>query len=301
MSLYDRIKELRPVSIVENGNFNACKKEWETLPDDSKNLFLISALSAAEQILELEPRIEENDGDDLTLLLQADVAGENGDVRDILIIRSTIRWEIGLSIKHNHFAVKHSRLATNLDFGLSWFGMPCSETYWREVAPIFQYLNEEKSRGTLFRQLENKEKDVYAPILNSFKSELGRILSIDKTMPSRLVEYLIGKFDFYKVISVDSQRYTSIQAVNLHKTLNQSSKTKVSTIEIPIVKFPTRLIHLDFIPNSRTTLELYLNDGWQFTFRIHNASTKVEPSLKFDIQIVGMPTSVITINRRWMQ
>lgn len=47
------------------------------------------------------------------------------------------------------------------------------------------------------------------------------------------------------------------------------------------------------------TVELYMDGGWQFTFRIHNAETYVIPSLKFDIQIVGMPTAIITINCLW--
>ncbi len=34
-------------------------------------------------------------------------------------------------------------------------------------------------------------------------------------------------------------------------------------------------------------------------FNIHNASTIVEPSLKFDIKIEGMPTSIISINCSW--
>ena len=46
-------------------------------------------------------------------------------------------------------------------------------------------------------------------------------------------------------------------------------------------------------------MELYLDGGWQFSFRIHNASTKVESSLKFDIQIIGMPTTIISIDCRW--
>ncbi|WP_425592252.1 HaeIII family restriction endonuclease [Eggerthia catenaformis] len=32
---------------------------------------------------------------------------------------------------------------------------------------------------------------------------------------------------------------------------------------------------------------------------MHNASTKVESSLKFDIQIIGMPTTIISIDCRW--
>ena len=33
--------------------------------------------------------------------------------------------------------------------------------------------------------------------------------------------------------------------------------------------------------------------------RIHNASTKVEPSLKFDVQFVSMPMEVLNIECRW--
>ena len=42
-----------------------------------------------------------------------------------------------------------------------------------------------------------------------------------------------------------------------------------------------------------------MDGGWQFSFRIHNASTIVEPSLKFDIQFVGEPTSVSVIRCKW--
>ena len=42
-----------------------------------------------------------------------------------------------------------------------------------------------------------------------------------------------------------------------------------------------------------------MDGGWQFSFRIHNAETYVVPTLKFDIQIVGMPTAIITINCLW--
>ena len=43
-----------------------------------------------------------DDGDDeLELKIQSDDKGKKGDVRDILIIRQGIEWEIGLSVKHN--------------------------------------------------------------------------------------------------------------------------------------------------------------------------------------------------------
>ena len=70
-------------------------------------------------------------------------------------------------------------------------------------------------------------------------------------------------------------------------------------MKIYIIISSTRIVSLDFKSNSLNTLELYLDNKWQFTFRIHNASSKVETSLKFDIQIVGMPTSIISIDSKW--
>ena len=49
--------------------------------------------------------------------MQKDKEGENGDVRNIITIRNYAKWEIRLSIKHNHSDVKHSRWSSKLDFG----------------------------------------------------------------------------------------------------------------------------------------------------------------------------------------
>ena len=82
---------------------------------------------------------------------------------------------------------------------------------------------------------------------------------------------------------------------------NKSGKpvSVVVGVELPISTLPTRIVSLEYKPDSKNTLELYLDGGWQFSFRIHNASTKVESSLKFDIQIIGMPTTIISIDCRW--
>lgn len=67
------------------------------------------------------------------------------------------------------------------------------------------------------------------------------------------------------------------------------------------VKWNLRIKYsFDFKPNSTNTVELYMDGGWQFNFRIHNASTKVETSLKFDVQIVGIPATIISINCSWI-
>ena len=75
---------------------------------------------AALKIIEwLEPKMSDYTGD-LLISLQTDSKGQEGDVSDVLI--TIDKWEIGLSCKHNHEAVKHSRLSDTIDFGKEWFG-----------------------------------------------------------------------------------------------------------------------------------------------------------------------------------
>lgn len=96
--------------------------------EELKELLSASAEAAVDAVLELEPRMLEDDNDILLLEPQKDDSGIAGDVRDIVIKRNDIDWEIGLSIKHNHEAIKHSRLSHKLDFGKEWFDIPCSPT-----------------------------------------------------------------------------------------------------------------------------------------------------------------------------
>ena len=298
-TLHREIAKHRPAQIVENSSFLAALNAWNTLSETEQHTYQRSAEAAVATLFSLEPLILEQGNDMLEIFIQPDQAGQQGDVRDILIIRCDIQWEIGLSIKHNHFAVKHSRLSATIDFGNGWFGVPCSQTYWDAVNPVFAYLADEKSKGTLFEELPDKENDVYIPILKAFIEEIKSQYTVHKDIPAKMVEYLLSKFDFYKVISIDRYQLTQVQSYNIHGTLNKPSRTEQPAIQVPIASLPTRIVSLDFMPDRNNTVELYMDGGWQFTFRIHNAATKVEPSLKFDVQIVGMPTAIITIDCHW--
>ncbi len=298
-TLNEEIQKYRPSNIIQNSSYLAAKRSWETLSENTQENYKTSSLAAINKIFELEPRIIEAEKDCLNLQIQTDDQGKEGDVRDILILRHDIQWEIGLSLKHNHFAVKHSRLSKNIDFGEKWYGIPCSQHYWNDILPVFRYLDLEKEKKTKFKDLPNKEEDVYIPLLTAFINEINRQYKKDQTIPAKMVEYLLGKYDFYKIISIDNMRITQLQSYNLHGTLNQNSKIQQTSIHIPIATLPTRIVSLGFVPNKTNTIELYMNGGWQFSFRIHNAATMVESSLKFDIQIIGMPTTIITINCYW--
>lgn len=298
-ALENSIKEYRKVEIVENSCYQASFNAWNTLQKATKSLYYISAKSMISTLFQLEPLLIEDDNEILKLMIQPDSMGELGDVRDILAIRNNIQWEIGFSVKHNHLAVKHSRLSKNLDFGERWYGINCSENYWNDVSNIFKYLEKEKNNKTLWRELPDKELDVYVPLLNAFVEEIKRAYKEDENLPRKMVEYLLGTYDFYKVISIDKDQLTQLQTFNMKGTLNKNSKKQKVQITIPVVNLPTRLVNIEVKPGSTNKVELYLDNGWQFSFRIHNASTIVEPSLKFDIQIEGMPTSIMSINCLW--
>lgn len=299
LTLSQEINKTRKAEIEVNSAYHAAEHAWNTISDELKSILAQSAIAAVSTIFDMEPMIIENSDDILSLKIQTDNEGKEGDVRDIVISRKDVKWEIGLSLKHNHFAVKHSRLAKDLDFGNKWFGIPCSENYWNDIKPIFDYLTEQKTDNKRWNELPLKDTTVYVPLLQAFMDELNRSNALDSSVPKKMVEYLLGEFDFYKVISIDSKRITRIQSYNMHGQLNRASKTIKPQIQIPVACLPTRVVNLEFKPNSTNTVELYMDGGWQFSFRIHNASTKVETSLKFDIQIVGMPTTIITINCSW--
>ncbi|MEO5284897.1 HaeIII family restriction endonuclease [Limosilactobacillus allomucosae] len=298
-TLYKALHTLRHTHIVDNSSLKANKRAWNAVNQEKKDIFIISADSAVEYVLELEPRMKEDDGDELILELQKDERGEAGDVRDIVIRRDDIDWEVGLSIKHNHAAVKHSRLSHVLDFGEEWYGIPCSKQYWNDTTPIFDMLNKEKSKGTKWSELDNKENDVYVPLLEAFLDEVKRAYESDSDVAVKMFEYLVGIKDYHKIVSEDKKQLTLIHTFNLHGTLSLPSKEKESDIKVPMVELPTEIIKTRFKKNSSTTVEIYMDNGWAFSFRIHSASSKVQPSVKFDVQFISTPPSVLHLECKW--
>ncbi len=273
---------------------------WSILDENTQNILKESAQAILQNFSELEPKlIDAKENDTLIINIQSDIEGVSGDVRDIVISRRSLNWEIGISLKHNHFAVKHSRISKNLDFCERWFGGKCSENYFSKIKPIFELLEKEKIKEKKWSEIKNKAEVVYVPVLNAFIDEIKTSYKKDKDMPKKMVEYLLGKYDFYKVISIDSKRLTKIQPFNIRGDLNKPSIKYKPKIIVPQSHLPTRLVSVEMKPGSTNTVEMFLDNGWQFSFRIHSATTLVETSLKFDVQLIGMPTSIMTINCMW--
>ncbi len=293
LALEQKLSVLKKVIVDKQNGFNACYRAYESLEKSLQDRYLESAKQGVLLLLDCEPLLSEvieSSQNEITLSLQKDKLGEIGDIRDILIYFD--RFCIGLSIKHNHDAVKHSRLSKDLDFGKKWLGVGVSQNYKDTIKPLFERLENAKKEGMLWRDFPNKEQEIYAPLLQAFKKEVLRIdENKENKVPQKMVEYLLGKYDFYKAILLEREQKTKLEAYHFNNTLNRSMKNKPKRI-IPLSKLPTRMIYFDFKPKSFNTLELVLDEGWSFSLRIHNASSKVEPSLKFDIKLLSKPESV---------
>ncbi len=293
LALEQKLSVFKKVIVDKQNGFNACYRAYENLEKSLQERYLESAKQGVLLLLDCEPLLSEVIGssqNEITLSLQKDKLGEIGDVRDILIYFD--KFCIGLSIKHNHDALKHSRLSKDLDFGKKWLGVGVSQNYKDTIKPLFERLENAKKEGMLWRDFPNKEQEIYAPLLQAFKKEVLRIDENKKNkVPQKMVEYLLGKYDFYKAILLEREQKTKLEAYHFNNTLNRSVKNKPKRI-IPLSKLPTRMIYFDFKPKSFNTLELVLDEGWSFSLRIHNASSRVEPSLKFDIKLLSKPESV---------
>ncbi|MBX7224437.1 MAG: HaeIII family restriction endonuclease [Chitinophagales bacterium] len=295
---FERLSTVTIVSFVENDPYKTALKCFLSFSEKEKGYYSLVASFAVNFLLDIEPRLSNgiSDKDILQLEIVSDKEGQTGDVRDVLAIRSLQKWEIGISAKNNHRAVKHSRLSNDIDFGQKWLGTPCSVEYFKEVKPIFDNLAKLRTVSKATQKwdtLGDYHKSVYVPILDAFKKELLR-LDAEKpgTIAERLIEYLIGNRDFYKVIKGHNK--VEIQAYNLHGTLNLPFESIKPKAKIPKLKLPSRLVEVVYQENSKTTLLVILNEGWQISFRIHNASSRIEPSLKFDINLVSAPYSLFT-------
>ncbi|WP_160683616.1 HaeIII family restriction endonuclease [Clostridium sp. C2-6-12] len=300
-SLNSELSDQQEVILEDTSALNVARDFYNGADEKTKEKMDLAANAAVRVILRLEPQLQNPlKNNPLYLTIQEDAAGISGDVRDVLCIRRQNEWEIGLSCKHNHSAVKHSRLSPSIDFGQMWFGIPCSNEYFEEITPMFDELRELKSKKVLWREIENKEERYYIPLLKAFMKELKRLDSENPNIiPKRLLSYLLGLNDFYKVITDDKRKVTKVQVYSLYGTLNRAAGRIRPQVKIPQLVMPERFFNIDFKPSSGNTVHVVCDGGWTISMRIHNASSKVEPSLKFDVNLLGVPPTLYTHHEPW--
>lgn len=254
--------------MVVNRPLYQAQTAYDLLPDGERTAVDQAANAALAFLRASDPRLASPS----RVLIQSDQAGKDGDVRDIVVITHTGEI-IGISAKHRHLGLKHSRLSDSIDFGAGWYGIPCSNDYWNAVQPVFNSLR----TATVHRwnELERKHEDYYVPVLQAFIDEVQRNANVE-----RMLRYIVGRFDFYRVIKANGN--IQVQSFNLDGSLQWGD-------QLPM---PTRVIEFAMRNRSRTTADLTLDQGWALSFRLHNARTPIEPSLKFDVLLTGTPADM---------
>ena len=252
------------VPFVVNNPSNSAKVAYDHL--DKKERTRIDC-AASEAIVFL--RANDNAlNDTAQVVMQSDMRGRDGDVRDVIVLTGKGE-EVGISAKHRHKAVKHSRLSPQIDFGYRWYGKPCSANYQREVAPIWNKLSVIQDSGAMWRDISNKSEIIYSPVVQAFIAEI-------RSAPAKkLLHYMLGRYDFYKVIKDNGN--VLLQSFNLGGSLGWGKRLPT----------PNRIIDVE--QTRATTAVVTFDRGWSLSFRLHSAESRVVPSMKFDINLVGTP------------
>lgn len=297
----------RPVSVAQTPAFMTAKNAFESLDHHKQRKYLMAAETGLRMITGLEPCLINGDGV-LTLEISPDAVaiGSNGDVRDLLCIRGD-KWQIGLSCKHNHSALKHPRITEGKDFGTDWVGIPCSQIFMDEITPVIDPLMEYKRLNTPWRNIPGKIDRFYVPILTAYLNEIIRMCDRDASVPSRLLSYFFGSHDFYKVIMGENQETTTVEGFNMHGSLCKKCGKINPITNISKIDMPTRLIDASFGKDrkeavSKTTIILTFDGGWSVSMRLHNKDTIARPtSLAWDINLIGLPPKTYVNTRSWYE
>ena len=272
--------------ILDGADSLHAEKCFSSLAPVLAEKFSSTAVAAAKVIAARESLSTNGSG---SIRFQGDSAGQQGDVRDLVI--QTQGRAIGISCKTNHADLKHARLSRRLNFVSSWgiHSAGCSAEYFQDIDAVFEMLQEQKvtSNGqALWSEIADVPKSVYWPVLDAWKNELIRALGQGDDHPKRckdFVRYLFGNRDFYKVIGRhNAERVVSVQGFNFDGTLNT-----------PKTQLPSRLVGIDRLNGGQYSLTVRMDKGFTFNFRIHSASSRVEPSLKFAVSAVSLPPESI--------
>lgn len=215
--------------------------------------------------------------------LQGWHAAQSGDVRDVLV--GVTDGQVGVSAKNNSDEMRALRLSDEIDFGAVWSDYPVSSDYWRAVSPTFNDLSDLRDQGLTFGDIPQARKrdTVYLPILIAFEDEVRRLMeSFGSRFVQRLYCHVIGTHDFYKVVREAS--HVKVWSFNLRGGVKWGRRWRL----------PTRIINIRRDPQRMAVLTMTFDNGSQLSFRLHNATSKAEPSLKFSITFDGLPAVAAT-------
>lgn len=304
-AIFDRISaEGKSVRYVSSKAYNTAKNAFGSVDSKEQANLIEASKTAVKLLFPLEPKLLSGEGTLLLEIASDSIAiGSAGDVRDVICSRDD-NWTVGISCKHNHEALRHPRVTEGKDFGSDWIGIPCSREFINEITPITDSLISYGQNRILWRNVPNKWDQYYVPILSAYLKEIQRMCDKNPLVPSKLLSYFFGSNDFYKVIMKGRRRTTTIEAFNMHGTLNAPNGRHRTMTRIPTTKMPTRLIDAafkgTFSGKSKTTIILTFDNGWAISMRLHNKDDIAKPtSLAWDVNLIGLPPSTYVNTHSW--
>ena len=282
-----QLQEKLGFQIVDSTQITTARESYDKLiGTDLLPIFESQVPLCVDHIINLEPWIFLGNKTSGKIWINSDTAGKEGDVRDVMI--SCEEKCIGISCKNNHTAFKHSRLSPKINFPTVWklCREGASDNYMSGVKALFSEIQNTSSQSGFTKWSEiapDKKFRYYRALLDLFRSEIFRIRdkSSDSAaeLASGLVKYVIGRHDFYKLIIKDDRGLVEGYSLS-------------GSLKVPRIPLPSTILAIEFVPDSAGTILLFMDAGYSFSFRIHSAKTEIEPSLKFDIQAIGLPREV---------
>jgi HaeIII restriction endonuclease len=297
-------------ALADSDAARTARRRYDALADETRAKYDLGAQAGLHLLARLEPVLQAPSQDErFTLQIQADVQGEAGDVRDV-VVESARGWTLGVSVKHNNDVAKNPRLARTLDFCQHWTNHLCDAAYFETIAPVFTELERQAAIGAHWSALHLTEQEkaarFYRPVLLALAAQLERLVRQHADAPAALVAYFLGRQDFYKLIVSMPTRTTTVQAFSFAGTLGQAPKANQphaavnqSALQITRLSLPTNLQTVAFKPHSDNTLLLTFDHDWAFSLRLHNASAFVETSLKLDVRMTSAPPGLVELRERW--
>ena len=208
-------------------------------------------------------------------------------------------WKCGIPCKHNHEAIKHQRvgLTRTSDFISNWTNghFECSKEFQQSIGVIEDLLDTYSKQDTWKTCFPNISKQIYAPVIKSIYKEL-ELLKDNPEFVASFFDFLLGTEDFYKVMSFDNEQYTQVSVFNFNGSLNKNSPNLSPDRSIRKTPKPDKILSLW---HDDSYIRIYFDDGWTIKMRIHNASSRIEKSLKFDAQLEGVPATMMNLCFGW--
>lgn len=274
-------------SLRESAITQKAREDFNASPVDMKQKLERAAKESMSHLFEIESLASKGVRE---VRMQPDMVGQEGDPRDLVLTLKTS--DLGVSVKLNNAVMKNSRLQrTSPNFCDKW-GLGCTHSakYLQRVESAFNAADAERAKGARnWNEIDGMRQKIYAPVLEAFADEFSS-LAKDAGICKRFARYMVGVPDYYKVMAyVKSKRQTAIvQGFNFGGSLSCNK-----------INLPESLLSIVPKKGSGTTLILSFDGGWAFSMRIHNATTKLENSLKWDIGVKEYPANLYSHHILW--